>query len=69
MFVYIVIGDDLTAAFTVKHELCAWLRRQEDTSALRVFRCRDNPGIYEIPVNLSITSLIGAAPEGDAVYR
>jgi hypothetical protein len=56
-YIYAVVQavvDDhgVMAAFTVKHELVSWLRRQNDTSGVYVLRMRDGyPGCVRVEVN------------------
>lgn len=58
-YVYIIVGEATRipqAAFTVKHELVAWLRKRNGLSMLRLFRVPDGnayvtTGTLEIDIN------------------
>lgn len=61
--VYAVLTEGWTplAAFTVKHELVTWLRRQGDAArGLEVWRCGDGLSRGK-PVELDVAELLGDA--------
>lgn len=62
-YIYVVVQagvDDpsVRGAFTVKHELVSWLRRQDDTSGFHVLRMRDG---YAGCQRVEVATLLEAA--------
>ncbi|HVV11629.1 hypothetical protein [Amycolatopsis sp.] len=60
-YIYIAwnwLKGEMSAAFTVKHELATWLRRQDDPHHFDVIRVRDGGWTGWEPVVLSLGEIL-----------